>query len=70
MVSFHYPFYKICVRKQWDINYVILLEDSNTGYSVSIIVRLEYLFAFGRVGQKVSFIFLLLVLLKEMRMRG
>ena len=31
MVSFHFPFYKICVRKQCGIKYVIILENSDTG---------------------------------------
>ena len=70
MVSFCFPFYKICVRKQWGIRYVILGEDSHTSGPSSIAIRMEYLFAFVGVGQKVSFLFLLLVLLKEMRMRS
>ena len=70
MVSFCFPFYNVCVRKQWGIRYVILGEDSHTSGPSSIAIRMEYLFAFVGVGQKVSFLFLLLVLLKEMRMRG
>ena len=49
---------------------MILPEDSDIGGPSSITVRMKYLFAFGRAGQKVSFLFLLLVLLKEMEMQG
>ena len=70
MIIFHFPFYKICVRKQWDIKYEILLEDSDIGGPGSFTVRMEYLFAFGGAGKKVSFLFLFLVLLKRMKMRG
>ena len=52
--SFHFPFFKICVRKQWAIKYVILVEDSNTGSSISITVRMEYLFAFGGTKNLIS----------------
>ena len=47
---------------------MIIVQDSNTGGPSSITVRMEYLFVFGRAGQKVLFQFLFLVLLKEMRM--
>ena len=40
--------------KQRGINYVILVEDSYTDGPSSITVKMEYLFAFGGVGQKVS----------------
>ena len=70
MVSFCFPFYKICVRKQWGIKYVVLLDDSDFGGPSSVSVRMEYLFAFGRARQKVLFLFLFLLLLKEMRMQG
>ena len=43
---------------------MILLEDSDIGGPTSITVRMECLFAFGGVGQKVSFLVLFLVLLK------
>ena len=50
---------------------MILLEDSDTGGPSSITDRMEYLFAFGGgAGQKVSFLFLFLVLLKDIRMWG
>ena len=37
---------------------MILVEDSGTGGPSSITVRMEYLLAFGGVGQKISFLFL------------
>ena len=40
--------------KQWGIKYVILVEDSYAGGPSSITIKMEYLFAFGGVGQKVS----------------
>ena len=46
MVSFRFPFYKICV-----------LEDSDIGGPSSVTVRMEYSFAFGGARQKVSFLF-------------
>ena len=54
MFSFHFPFFKICVRKQWVIRYVILVEDSSTGSPISITVRMEYLFAFGGTKSLIS----------------
>ena len=52
--SFHFLFFKICVRKQWAIKYVILVEDSSTGSPISITVRMEYLFAFGGTKSLIS----------------
>ena len=54
VISFRFPFYKIGGRKQWDLKYVILVEDSNTDGPSSIRVRMEYLFTFGEAGEKVS----------------
>ena len=48
---------------------MILLEDSDNGGLSSTTVSMEYLFAFGWAEQKVSFLFLFLVLRKEMRMQ-
>ena len=68
MVSFCFLFYKIFVKKQWGVKYVILVEDSDTGGGVQL--PMKHLFGFGGAGQKVSFVFLFLMILKKMRMRG
>ena len=49
---------------------MILHEDSYNGGLSSTTVSMEYLFAFGGEEQKVSFLFLFLVLRKEMRMQS
>ena len=55
-------FTTFALRSSGNIKYVILIEDSNTGSP-------SFCF-WGGPGQKVSFLFLFLVLLKEIQMRG
>ena len=44
VVNARFPFFAL--RSSGGIKYVILIEDSNTGCSISITAMIEYLFAF------------------------
>ena len=48
VVNARFPFFAL--RSSGGIKYVILIEDSNTGCSISITAMIEYLFAFFFVG--------------------
>ena len=43
----NYLITKFVFRSSGDLNFVILVEDSDTGVPSSIIVRMEYLFVFN-----------------------
>ena len=47
VANFHFPFYKISAQKQWVAwNFVIVVENFDTGSPSLVAITIEYLFAY------------------------